>query len=90
MILGITAQNHDASLALIDGDRIVWAAHAERYSRVKNDNLLNVEMLADMRQYGEPTELVWFEKPLQKDLRRFFPVNVLGMLAPGISYVQWD
>ena len=72
MILGITAQNHDASLALIDGDRIVWAAHAERYSRVKNDNLLNASMLADMRLYGEPTELVWFERPLQKDLRRLF------------------
>ena len=70
MILGITAQNHDASLALIDGNKIVWAAHAERYSRVKNDNLLNADMLADMRNYGEPTELVWFEKPLQKDLRR--------------------
>lgn len=70
MILGITAQNHDASLALIDGDQIVWAAHAERYSRVKNDPLLNAAMLADMRCYGEPTELVWFEKPVQKDLRR--------------------
>jgi carbamoyltransferase len=72
MILGITAQNHDASLALIDGDRIVWAAHAERYSRVKNDTLLNHDMIADMRQYGDPTEVVWFEKPLAKTLRKLY------------------
>ncbi|MEY3311630.1 MAG: hypothetical protein RL348_963 [Bacteroidota bacterium] len=26
MILGITGQNHDASMALIDGQNILWAA----------------------------------------------------------------
>jgi carbamoyltransferase len=72
MILGITAQNHDASMALIDGDQIVWAAHSERYSRVKNDTMLNADMVREMREYGEPTEIVWFEKPFQKDLRRLF------------------
>ena len=72
MILGITAQNHDASLALIDGDRIVWAAHAERYSRIKNDSFLNPIMIAEMMQYGEPEQVVWFEKPFQKNLRRLF------------------
>jgi len=70
MILGITAQNHDASLALIDGDKIVWAAHAERYSRVKNDTVLNGAMIAEMREYGEPDEIVWFERPWQKNIRR--------------------
>lgn len=70
MILGITAQNHDASLALIDGDKIVWAAHAERYSRVKNDTVLNAKMIKEMREYGEPTEIVWFEKPWPKNIRR--------------------
>jgi len=38
MILGITSNNHDASLALINDKEIVWAAHAERYSRIKNDD----------------------------------------------------
>ena len=72
MILGITAQNHDASMALIDGDKIVWAAHSERYSRVKNDPLLHSSMVAEMRTYGSPTEIVWFEKPLAKNLRRLY------------------
>jgi carbamoyltransferase len=100
MILGITAQNHDASMALIDGDRIVWAAHSERYSRIKNDSHLDIDMVAEMRHYGEPTEIVWFEKPLSKDLRRLYsgqgPWHVsprdelrqVGLNSLPISYVQ--
>ena len=72
MILGITAQNHDASLALIDRDKIVWAAHAERYSRFKNEKDLDPFMIEEMREYGDPTEVVWFERPWQKNLRRMY------------------
>lgn len=72
MILGITAQNHDASMALIDGPDILWAGHSERYSRKKNDNLLNTDIIRDLNRYGEPTSIVWFEKPIQKSLRRLW------------------
>ncbi len=82
MILGITAQNHDASMALIDGDRIVWAAHSERYSRLKNDTMLNMDMVREMREYSEPTEIVWFEKPLQKDLRRLYAGQSPWIVSP--------
>jgi carbamoyltransferase len=72
MILGITSNNHDASLALIDGDKIVWAAHSERYSRIKNDSVLNQHIINDMQQYGSPTEVVWFEQPLLKNTRQLY------------------
>jgi carbamoyltransferase len=72
MILGITAQNHDASMALIDGPNILWAAHSERYSRVKNDTTLNSNMVKELYQYGEPTQIVWFEKPIAKSLRKLY------------------
>lgn len=72
MILGITGQNHDASMALIDGNQIVWAAHSERYSRYKNDQHINAAMTADMLKYGEPTQVVWFEKPWAKNFRRLY------------------
>ncbi len=72
MILGINSQNHDASMALIDGPNILWAAHSERYSRVKNDNRIDRDMIEDMKKYGEPTQIIWFEKPLQKSLRRLW------------------
>lgn len=72
MILGITAQNHDASMALIDGDKILWAAHSERYSRIKNDPMLNEAMVDEMYQYGNPSRVVWFEKPWSKNFRRLY------------------
>ena len=39
-ILGINALNHDAAITLIDSDngKILFAAHAERYSGIKNDS----------------------------------------------------
>ena len=72
MILGITGQNHDASMALIDGDKIIWAAHSERYTRTKNDPSLSRVMVEEMRQYGDPKEVVWFERPFKKSLRRLY------------------
>ena len=99
MILGITAQNHDASMALIDGSDIVWAAHSERYSRVKNDNHLNREMVEEMQQYGTPTEIVWFETPWQKNIRRLYSgqrpwiveprdeLRLVGLNSLPITYV---
>lgn len=72
MLLGITAQNHDASMALIDGENILWAAHAERYTRVKNDTILNEEMVKEMLTYGEPKQVIWFEQPFQKSLRKLY------------------
>ena len=84
MILGITSQNHDASMALIDGDKIVWAAHSERYSRIKNDSLLDTAMLNDMQNYGIPTSVVWFEKPYKKSLRRLWAGQKPWLVDP------WD
>ena len=72
MILGINGQNHDASMALIDGTEILWAAHAERYSRVKNDKFLNMDMVKEMYGYGSPDRVVWFEKPFSKSLRKLY------------------
>ena len=37
VIKGISEGFHDASVALIEGNEILWAKHAERYSRKKND-----------------------------------------------------
>lgn len=69
MILGINANNHDASIALVDGNDILFAGHAERYSRVKNDPHLNSELIDDALQYGIPNRIVWFEQPWKRTLR---------------------
>jgi carbamoyltransferase len=72
MIVGINGQNHDASMSLIDNESILWAAHAERYSRIKNDKHLNTDMIREMYEYGSPKIAVWFEKPFSKSLRKLY------------------
>jgi len=69
-ILGINALNHDAAITLIEDDKILFAAHAERYSGIKNDSNLNVEMFLDMFDYGMPKKVVYFERPWVKKLRQ--------------------
>jgi len=71
-ILGINALNHDAAITLIEDGKILFAAHAERYSGIKNDSNLNKEMFEDMEQYGEPDYVVYFENPYTKKLKTIY------------------
>jgi carbamoyltransferase len=68
-IWGITALSHDASVAVVDDDEILFAAHAERYSRVKNDPYLNPGIVAAAARFGRPDAIAWYERPLLKKAR---------------------
>jgi carbamoyltransferase len=62
---GISANSHDAAIAVFADDYLVYASHSERYSRVKNDGDLDLDMVTELkRKYGEPDRVVWYEKPL--------------------------
>lgn len=71
---GITANSHDASIAVIkDNEKqseILFAAHAERSSGVKNDRFLNSTIVAQALEYGEPDEVHWYETQWLKRLRQ--------------------
>ncbi len=71
-ILGINALNHDAGICLIEDNKILFAAHAERYSGIKNDPNLNLEMFMDMWDYGVPNKIVYFENPYVKKMRQLY------------------
>jgi carbamoyltransferase len=69
-ILGISAGFHDAAAALITtrGD-IVFAGHAERYSKLKNDAHIHPNLLAEFCDYTIDT-VAYYERPWLKQLRR--------------------
>lgn len=71
-IWGISALNHDASITVMKGNDILFAAHSERYSRVKNDLFLNDEIIDAALYYGRPEEIIWFENPYLKKLRQAY------------------
>ena len=63
---------HDASLAVFGDKKLVFAAHSERYSRIKNDKDLNQELIDEALDYGEPHKIYFYERPLLKKTRQLY------------------
>jgi carbamoyltransferase len=69
LILGINEGAHDAAVTLIDGKNILFAAHAERYSKIKNDWYLNQEIIDEALSHGKPDIIAYYEKRWLKNTR---------------------
>ena len=69
IILGINETSHDASISMIKDGDILFAAHAERYSKQKNDWYNGHEIVLDALNYGTPTHIAYYEKPYLKKSR---------------------
>jgi carbamoyltransferase len=69
IILGINETSHDASVSLIKDGEILFAGHAERYSKQKNDWYNNKEIILDALNYGTPDAIAYYEKPWLKKSR---------------------
>lgn len=67
---GISANSHNASLSVFDGDALLFASESERFSGIKNDAYLNDSIIAYAKQWGEPDLVCWYENPLKKSLRQ--------------------
>ena len=67
---GISANSHDASLAVFTNNGVEFASHSERFSGIKNDPHLNQGIINYALQWGEPNEIIWYEKPFRKTLRQ--------------------
>lgn len=72
---GITAQNHDASIAVIRDGEILFASQSERYSGLKQDKDLNQSMINEAMQYGKPDVVLYYENPWKKKLRQLLSLD---------------
>jgi carbamoyltransferase len=68
-ILGYNETSHDAAMALINDEKILFAGHAERYSKKKNDWYNNHNLYFNLLQYGKPDTWAYYEKSRLKKLR---------------------
>ena len=72
-ILGISSGFHDAGISFISDDKILFAAHSDRYSKVKHDSELNTKILSDcISQFGMPDEIAYYERPWVKRTRQLY------------------
>ena len=69
IIMGVNETTHDASVSLVEDGRILFAGHAERYSKQKNDWFINEDLIKDALRYGTPDKIAYYEKPWLKKSR---------------------
>jgi carbamoyltransferase len=69
---GISANSHDAALAVFADEKLVFASHSERYSGNKNDRDLCRDLVADAKRFGYPGKVYWYENPFKKTLRQLW------------------
>lgn len=67
---GISANSHDAALAVFADEKLIFASHSERFSGKKNDRDLCDSLVDYARQWGTPDQVYWYENPYLKTLRQ--------------------
>ena len=82
-ILGISSMFHDAAVSVVDRGEIVFAAHAERYSKQKNDPFINSDLINAALEHGEPDVIVLHEKHWLKCLRNIYAGNWSSLREPS-------
>lgn len=69
---GISANSHDAALAVFIDEKLVFASHSERFSGIKNDRDLCDSLVQYAKQWGAPDRVYWYENPYLKTARQLY------------------
>ena len=73
VVWGISANSHDAALAVFKDQTLLFASHSERFSGKKNDpDLCDSLVNYAITSYGYPESVVWYERPMVKSLRQLY------------------
>ena len=72
-ILGISAGYHDAAATVINtqGD-ILFAGHSERYSRLKNNPDIHIDLIWELADGRNIDHIAYYETPWRKQLRQLY------------------
>jgi len=71
-ILGLSAGYHDAAATVVDTQgNIAFAAHSERYSKIKNDATISAGLLAELCNYEFDT-VAYYERPWMHNLQQVY------------------
>ena len=68
---GISANSHNAAVAVFLDEKLAFASETERFSKIKNDGNLDESMVRYLKtNYGEPDQVCWYENPWLKTARQ--------------------
>jgi len=69
---GMVGNSHDASLAVFDDNKLLWASLAKDFSGVPNDPHFNQNQIdVAIQSFGKPQKVIWYERPLLKTFRQW-------------------
>jgi carbamoyltransferase len=69
-ILGVSAGYHDAAVSVVRQDgEIVFAGHSERYSKIKNDSELSIELI-DAAYCFDIDTIAYYERPWMHNVQQ--------------------
>jgi carbamoyltransferase len=69
-ILGVSAGYHDAAVSVVREDgEIVFAGHSERYSKIKNDPELSIELI-DAAYCFDISTIAYYERPWMHNIQQ--------------------
>ena len=98
-ILGISAGFHDAAATVIDRrGNVLFAAHSERYSRIKNDANISTGLIYELENYNPIDVVAYYERPWAKQLRQWYAgqgiewnkLTVKQILQDQIGQRRWQ
>ena len=71
MILGVSAGFHDAAVSIVDTQGAIrFAAHSERYSKLKNDSGISPDLLSEIDQF-DIDQISFYERPWAHNLQQW-------------------
>lgn len=83
---GISANSHDAALAVFLDEKLVFASESERFSGIKNDPNLCDRLIQYAKKFGEPDVVYWYEKPWLKTARQFIAGQGLNIKENNVKH----
>ena len=71
-MIGFSEGFHDAAVAVVNNGKICYAAHSERYSKIKHDKHLDVTAASTAMLLSNDSKIAFYERPWLKRTRQFF------------------
>jgi len=88
---GLNCLGHDASLCVIEDNKIIWHKLSSEYSGIPNDNYLNQEIINDALKFGDPNLICYYEDHWKKKHRQLCSGEwrkAFNLLTPKLHLIE--
>jgi carbamoyltransferase len=80
---GLSFGSHDAAISVIEDDRLIFASHSERFSKIKDDGNLHQSLVDHViSEFGVPDQIYYYESHWKKRARYLLSGQVNHLFEP--------